>query len=210
MATIVMMMRLRIRWVAYWRPGHGAPADLPCPGSPHSATGMSSLNRPGGTDTSGEIDGITIALQVASTVRVSLFAGHDEQVTPIGKQLCVTIGWDDRIIFGIEGLVGATGFEPATTCPPGRCATRLRHTPNVPRSLCDATRQRKHAASHGYQSGQRFRSSSSSLRISPSAFLRAWGVLAAWTCTGSSFAASGVCASSLRRCRAPEMVNPCS
>src|SRR5688572_23664860 len=28
-------------------------------------------------------------------------------------------------------LVGATGFEPATTCPPGRCATRLRYAPKA-------------------------------------------------------------------------------
>src|SRR5258705_2487926 len=28
-------------------------------------------------------------------------------------------------------MVGATGFEPATTCPPCRCATRLRYAPTV-------------------------------------------------------------------------------
>ena len=27
-------------------------------------------------------------------------------------------------------MVGMAGFEPATTCPPGKCATRLRYTPN--------------------------------------------------------------------------------
>ena len=27
------------------------------------------------------------------------------------------------------GLVGAAGFEPATTSPPDWCATRLRHAP---------------------------------------------------------------------------------
>src|SRR5690349_20500197 len=26
-------------------------------------------------------------------------------------------------------MVGATGFEPATTCTPSKCATRLRHAP---------------------------------------------------------------------------------
>ena len=26
-------------------------------------------------------------------------------------------------------LVGATGFEPATTCTPSKCATRLRYAP---------------------------------------------------------------------------------
>src|SRR5687768_15267248 len=30
-------------------------------------------------------------------------------------------------------LVGATGFEPATPCAQGRCATRLRYAP----TLCD-------------------------------------------------------------------------
>src|SRR4029453_5094132 len=36
-------------------------------------------------------------------------------------------------------LVGATGFEPATPCAQGRCATRLRYAPTVvfiiPRAL---------------------------------------------------------------------------
>jgi len=26
-------------------------------------------------------------------------------------------------------LVGVAGFEPTTTCPPGKCATKLRYTP---------------------------------------------------------------------------------
>src|SRR5437588_941194 len=30
-------------------------------------------------------------------------------------------------------LVGATGFEPATTCTPSKCATRLRYAPAKPR-----------------------------------------------------------------------------
>lgn len=29
-----------------------------------------------------------------------------------------------------SGLVGVAGFEPTTTCPPGKCATKLRYTPN--------------------------------------------------------------------------------
>ena len=28
-------------------------------------------------------------------------------------------------------LVGVAGFEPATPCPPDKCATRLRYTPNA-------------------------------------------------------------------------------
>src|SRR5690606_38762590 len=30
-------------------------------------------------------------------------------------------------------LVGATGFEPATTCTPSKCATRLRYAPRTAR-----------------------------------------------------------------------------
>src|SRR5262249_39664284 len=36
-------------------------------------------------------------------------------------------------------LVGATGFEPATTCTPSRCATRLRYAPGTSRR-CDGLR----------------------------------------------------------------------
>jgi hypothetical protein len=28
-------------------------------------------------------------------------------------------------------LVGTTGFEPATPCPPDKCATKLRYAPTV-------------------------------------------------------------------------------
>jgi hypothetical protein len=28
-------------------------------------------------------------------------------------------------------MVGTRGFEPLTTCPPGRYATRLRYAPNI-------------------------------------------------------------------------------
>ena len=34
-----------------------------------------------------------------------------------------------------ERLVGATGFEPATPCAQGRCATRLRYAPTLTASL---------------------------------------------------------------------------
>src|SRR5438046_2512869 len=36
--------------------------------------------------------------------------------------------------WGTEKVVGATGFEPATPCAQGRCATRLRYAPTRPRS----------------------------------------------------------------------------
>src|SRR5262249_7603883 len=36
-------------------------------------------------------------------------------------------------------MVGATGFEPATTCTPSRCATRLRYAPGTSRR-CDGLR----------------------------------------------------------------------
>ena len=32
----------------------------------------------------------------------------------------------------LRELVGATGFEPATPCAQGRCATRLRYAPTEP------------------------------------------------------------------------------
>lgn len=32
--------------------------------------------------------------------------------------------------------VGMTGFEPAAPCPPDRCATKLRHTPEVAPFRC--------------------------------------------------------------------------
>jgi hypothetical protein len=28
-------------------------------------------------------------------------------------------------------LVGTTGFEPATPCPPDKCATKLRYAPTL-------------------------------------------------------------------------------
>ena len=46
-------------------------------------------------------------------------------------------------------VVGATGFEPATTCPPCRCATRLRYAPterghgSTRINLCEPGRVRK-------------------------------------------------------------------
>ena len=30
-------------------------------------------------------------------------------------------------------MVGATGFEPATLCPPDKCATKLRYAPTARR-----------------------------------------------------------------------------
>ena len=40
-------------------------------------------------------------------------------------------GPDSRVSAENQGLlvVGVTGFEPATTCTPSKCATRLRYTP---------------------------------------------------------------------------------
>src|SRR5205823_3078406 len=32
---------------------------------------------------------------------------------------------------GLRKVVGATGFEPATPCAQGRCATRLRYAPTL-------------------------------------------------------------------------------
>src|SRR5690606_41700857 len=37
-------------------------------------------------------------------------------------------------------LVGVAGFEPTTTCPPDKCATRLRYTPWLGRALYPGAR----------------------------------------------------------------------
>ena len=34
-----------------------------------------------------------------------------------------------KLLISLRELVGVTGFEPATLCPPDKCATRLRYTP---------------------------------------------------------------------------------
>src|SRR5262245_26784261 len=41
-------------------------------------------------------------------------------------------------------LVGATGFEPATPCAQGRCATRLRYAPTLNKYYCDSFRRARH------------------------------------------------------------------
>src|SRR5688500_3045136 len=65
--------------------------------------------------------------------------------------LCVDLAWTDEYVVltaggllprcypGTRKVVGATGFEPATPCAQGRCATRLRYAPtphhySIPRS----------------------------------------------------------------------------
>src|SRR5437870_4228820 len=37
--------------------------------------------------------------------------------------------WETAELF--DASIGATGFEPATTCTPYRCATKLRYAPTV-------------------------------------------------------------------------------
>ena len=37
-------------------------------------------------------------------------------------------------------MVGMAGFEPTTTSPPARCATRLRYIPNFAIIMCDKGR----------------------------------------------------------------------
>src|SRR5690606_9905597 len=39
-------------------------------------------------------------------------------------------------------MVGVAGFEPTTTCPPDKCATRLRYTPDWLAIIRDATAPR--------------------------------------------------------------------
>src|SRR3989454_3310691 len=44
---------------------------------------------------------------------------------------CLALGYTpEHSKIGLK-VVGATGFEPATPCAQGRCATRLRHAPKV-------------------------------------------------------------------------------
>jgi len=43
---------------------------------------------------------------------------------------------DDSSAVPVSSMVGATGFEPATTCTPSKCATRLRHAPKTSTRLC--------------------------------------------------------------------------
>ncbi len=40
-------------------------------------------------------------------------------------------GGNTRIKAEEKELVGAAGFEPATPCPPGKCATKLRYAPTM-------------------------------------------------------------------------------
>jgi hypothetical protein len=46
--------------------------------------------------------------------------------------LSATRGDGARRFTGTREVVGATGFEPATPCAQGRCATRLRYAPTPP------------------------------------------------------------------------------
>ncbi len=59
-------------------------------------------------------------------------------------------------------MVGATGFEPATTCTPSKCATRLRHAPKttptvMPRAVSQRQEAPPRAASHERDRGGRGR-----------------------------------------------------
>src|SRR5213596_873351 len=45
----------------------------------------------------------------------------------------------------IQKVVGATGFEPATPCAQGRCATRLRYAPTPSIIACSAPERERMA-----------------------------------------------------------------
>ena len=64
--------------------------------------------------------------------------GDERQIASIaedsGNSRCPCVLWR----FSSE-VVGATGFEPATPCAQGRCATRLRYGPTHERPLSHAS-----------------------------------------------------------------------
>src|SRR5690242_8042223 len=54
-------------------------------------------------------------------------------------------------------VVGATGFEPATPCAQGRCATRLRYAPTLGHyHMLEWRRGRKQRVARDRSSAQRF------------------------------------------------------
>jgi hypothetical protein len=54
---------------------------------------------------------------------------------------------DDYLKAKDLSLVGVAGFEPATTRTPSVCATRLRHTPTVPKAVRIAATREKYSGS---------------------------------------------------------------
>src|SRR5262245_55511353 len=65
---------------------------------------------------------------------------HSTDCQPIVSRRSIRVRQIHKRSKTLRILVGATGFEPATPCAQGRCATRLRYTPTVPSILTQADR----------------------------------------------------------------------
>ncbi len=69
----------------------------------------------------------TTADHAVTTILVGVtgFLATPIQNIGAGRRVSLRLRTSDPFVFA----VGVTGFEPATPCAQGRCATRLRHTP---------------------------------------------------------------------------------
>ena len=56
---------------------------------------------------------------------------HQPRIALLSTFRFLLLYQNKKAVSGLFILVGATGFEPAATGPPCRCATRLRHAPTV-------------------------------------------------------------------------------
>src|SRR6266545_3465555 len=56
---------------------------------------------------------------------------HATDCQPIVSRRLIRVRQIHKRVKTLRILVGATGFEPATPCAQGRCATRLRYAPTL-------------------------------------------------------------------------------
>src|SRR6266545_5367723 len=56
---------------------------------------------------------------------------HATDCQPIVSRRSIRVRQIHKRVKTLRILVGATGFEPATPCAQGRCATRLRYAPTA-------------------------------------------------------------------------------
>ena len=56
---------------------------------------------------------------------------HATDCQPIVSRRSIRVRQIHKRVKTLRILVGATGFEPATPCAQGRCATRLRYAPTL-------------------------------------------------------------------------------
>ena len=66
---------------------------------------------------------------------------HATDCQPIVSRRSIRVRQFHRRVKTLRILVGATGFEPATPCAQGRCATRLRYAPTLRIRNCTADSQ---------------------------------------------------------------------